>query len=104
MKKQALLINTWGKNIYVKIPVVNSKGVFMGKIIKELNNQNIKLNITDDKVWTKSIKNYHCADPNDINTCFISSASATTTTTTTKKSSHVLDESVSREAVMSGTP
>ena len=46
MKKQALKINTWGKNIYVKIPVVNSKGVFMGKIIKELNNQNIKLNIT----------------------------------------------------------
>jgi len=46
IKKQALLINTWGKNIYVKIPVVNSKGVFMGKIIKELNNKNIKLNIT----------------------------------------------------------
>jgi transaldolase len=46
MKKQALKINTWGKNIYVKIPVVNSKGVFMGKVIKELNNQNIKLNIT----------------------------------------------------------
>ena len=46
MKKQALLINTWGKNVYVKIPVVNSKGKFMGKIIKELNNKNIKLNIT----------------------------------------------------------
>jgi len=46
MKKQALKINTWGKNIYVKIPVINSKGVFMGKVIKELNNQNIKLNIT----------------------------------------------------------
>jgi len=46
MKKQALQINTWGKNIYVKIPVVNSKSKFMGKIIKELNNQNIKLNIT----------------------------------------------------------
>ena len=46
MKKQALQINTWGKNVYVKIPVVNSKGVFMGKIIKELNNNNIKLNIT----------------------------------------------------------
>jgi len=46
MKKQALKINIWGKNIYVKIPVVNSKGVFMGKVIKELNNQNIKLNIT----------------------------------------------------------
>ena len=46
MKKQALKINRWGKNVYVKIPVTNSKGIFMGKIIKELNNQNIKLNIT----------------------------------------------------------
>ena len=46
MKNQALEINTWGKNIYVKIPVINSKGVFMGRIIKELNNMNIKLNIT----------------------------------------------------------
>jgi transaldolase len=46
MKKQALQIDTWGKNVYVKVPVANSKGVFMGKIIKELNNLNIKLNIT----------------------------------------------------------
>ena len=46
MKNQALQINTWGKNVYVKIPVTNSKGNFMGKIIKELNSQNIKLNIT----------------------------------------------------------
>jgi len=46
MKKQALKINTWGKNVYVKVPVTNSKGVFMGKIIKELNTQKIKLNIT----------------------------------------------------------
>ena len=46
MRKQALMINTWGKNVYVKIPVCNSKGIFMGKIIKELNDKNIKLNIT----------------------------------------------------------
>jgi|TARA_B110000438_G_scaffold296980_1_gene342551 transaldolase len=46
IKKQALQINLWGKNVYVKIPVCNSKGIFMGKIIKELSNQNIKLNIT----------------------------------------------------------
>ena len=46
MKKQALQINTWGKNVYVKVPVANSKGIFMGKIIKELNSLNIKLNIT----------------------------------------------------------
>ena len=46
MKQQALQINTWGKNVYVKVPVANSKGIFMGKIIKELNSLNIKLNIT----------------------------------------------------------
>ena len=46
MKKQAFKINTWGENVYVKIPVSNSKGVFMGRIIKELNNENIKINIT----------------------------------------------------------
>ena len=46
MMYQALKINTWGKNVYVKIPVVNSNGNFTGKIIKELNNKRIKLNIT----------------------------------------------------------
>jgi transaldolase len=46
MKDQALKINKWGKNVYVKIPVINSKRIFSGKIIKELNNINIKLNIT----------------------------------------------------------
>jgi len=46
IKKQAYIINSWGKNIYVKVPITNSKGVFSGKIIKELNSKNIKLNIT----------------------------------------------------------
>ena len=46
MRDQAIKINTWANNVYVKVPVVNSKGKFMGKIIKELNGQNIKLNIT----------------------------------------------------------
>ena len=46
MIDQGKKINTWGKNVYVKVPVVNSKNKFMGDVIKELNNQNIKLNIT----------------------------------------------------------
>jgi len=46
MKRQALIINSWGNNVYVKIPVVNSKGIFMGRIIRELTRRNIKLNIT----------------------------------------------------------
>ena len=43
---QGLKINAWGRNVYVKVPVVNSKNKFMGEAIKELNSQNIKLNIT----------------------------------------------------------
>ena len=44
--KQALIIKRWGKQIYVKIPVTNSKGIFLGKVINYLNKKNIKLNIT----------------------------------------------------------
>ena len=46
MLDQAYKINSWGKNVYVKIPVINTKRKFMGPIIKELSNNKIKLNIT----------------------------------------------------------
>ena len=43
---QGIKINTWARNIYVKVPVVNSKNKFSGKVIKELNAKGIKLNVT----------------------------------------------------------
>ncbi len=43
---QARKINKWGPQVYVKIPVTNSKGKFLGEVIKKLNENNIKLNIT----------------------------------------------------------
>ena len=46
MIDQGIKINKWGKNVYVKVPVCNSRGKFMGKVIKSLNEKNIKLNIT----------------------------------------------------------
>ena len=46
MISQGLMISEWGKNVYVKVPVTNSKGKFMGKVIKTLNRNKIKLNIT----------------------------------------------------------
>ena len=46
MLRQATIINSWGKNVYVKIPVVNSKGLFSGKVISILSQKGIKLNIT----------------------------------------------------------
>ena len=39
-------ISKWGKNVYVKVPVANSKGLFMGKVISSLNKNKVKLNIT----------------------------------------------------------
>ena len=46
MIDQGIKISTWGKNVYVKVPVVNSRNKFTGRVIKELNKKNIKLNIT----------------------------------------------------------
>ena len=46
MKLQGNIISKWGKNVYVKVPVTNSKGKFMGEVIKSLNKNNIKLNVT----------------------------------------------------------
>ena len=43
---QGFEINKWGKNVFVKIPVTNSKSEFMGDVIEKLNSKNIKLNIT----------------------------------------------------------
>jgi len=46
MIEQGKKISKWGKNVYVKVPVINSKNKFSRKVIKELNNKDIKLNIT----------------------------------------------------------
>ena len=43
---QGELISKWAGNVYVKVPIFNSKGKFMGKVISVLNKQKIKINIT----------------------------------------------------------
>ena len=58
MLKQAYEINSWGQNVYVKIPVVNSKGVFTGPVIKELSDKGIKLNITAVYTFEQTNKIY----------------------------------------------
>tara|TARA_A100001011_G_C14308149_1_gene844228 strand:+ start:2251 stop:2943 length:693 start_codon:yes stop_codon:yes gene_type:complete len=46
MIEQGIKISKWSNVVYVKIPVLNSKGIFMGEVIKNLNKKNIKLNVT----------------------------------------------------------
>tara|TARA_B100001123_G_scaffold285341_1_gene318026 strand:+ start:192 stop:893 length:702 start_codon:yes stop_codon:yes gene_type:complete len=62
MEKQALKINSWGKNIYVKIPVINSKGKFTGQLIRKLNRKKIKLNITAVYTVSQVKKINRCLD------------------------------------------
>ena len=85
MLKQAYIINDWGKNVFVKIPVVNSKGKFMGEVIKELSSKGIKLNITavytfdqvkrifkmlDIRVFSEQRKNRAVVDNPSLRPCF----------------------------------
>lgn len=46
MKAQALEIASWGKNVYVKIPVMNTKGKSCIPLIRELANAGVKQNVT----------------------------------------------------------
>ncbi|MPQ45009.1 transaldolase [Clostridium tarantellae] len=46
MEKEAREISTWGDNVYIKIPVTNTKGNFTGEIIKKLSDEGIKVNVT----------------------------------------------------------
>lgn len=46
MERQAKMIASWGKNVYVKIPITNTKGESSIPLIKKLVSQKIKVNVT----------------------------------------------------------
>jgi len=46
MIQQAIEISSWGENVYVKIPITNTKGESTYDVIKKLTSLNIKLNVT----------------------------------------------------------
>ena len=61
---QAYEINKWGKNVYVKIPVTNTKGSFLGDVINELSSNQIKLNITAVYSFSQVNKILNCLNKN----------------------------------------
>lgn len=46
IKRQARKISKWGKNVFVKIPIVNTKNFSNAKLIGKLNNEGLKINVT----------------------------------------------------------
>ena len=64
MINQAYEINSWGKNVYVKIPVVNSKGKFMGQVIKKLSNEIIAAFNEEGGAYKKKTEVHKMAESN----------------------------------------
>ena len=46
MERQALIISQWGANVYVKIPITNTRGESTKEVIRRLSSKGLKLNIT----------------------------------------------------------
>jgi transaldolase len=46
MERQALKIAAWGENVYVKIPITNTKGESAAPLVKRLSEQGVKTNVT----------------------------------------------------------
>ncbi|TML60570.1 MAG: transaldolase [Actinobacteria bacterium] len=46
MRRQARLINSWGENVYVKIPVTTTSGESMAPLVRELSEAGVKVNVT----------------------------------------------------------
>ena len=46
MEKQALEISSWGKNVYIKIPITNTKGLSSANLIKRLSDAKVNVNVT----------------------------------------------------------
>lgn len=63
MEGQALEIAEWGKNIYVKIPVTNTRGEFAGPLIKRLSRAGVKLNVTALMTPDQTAKVAECLFP-----------------------------------------
>jgi len=63
MEKQAREIAAWGKNVYVKIPVTNTRREFAGKLIQRLAQAGVQLNITALLTSAQVKEVLHCLSP-----------------------------------------
>lgn len=63
MEIQAKQIASWGKNVFVKIPVTNTKGEFCGELVKRLSSAGIQVNVTAMTTMEQVKKVYACLNP-----------------------------------------
>jgi transaldolase len=46
MERQAMEIASWGENVFVKIPITNTEGIFSGPLVRRLTRGRVKVNVT----------------------------------------------------------
>jgi len=64
MEQQAKEISSWGNNIYVKIPITNTKGIKTSNLVKKLSDSSIKCNVTAILTQNQVKEIYEIANPN----------------------------------------
>jgi transaldolase len=70
MEKQALEISSWGENVYVKIPITNTKGESTYKVIANLAKKGVNVNVT--AITTINQLNFIKSATYDCKKCYIS--------------------------------
>src|ERR1041385_2652087 len=70
MEAQAHEIASWGPNVYVKIPITNTKGEFSGPLIKRLAEAGVQLNITAMMTPAQTTQVLACLSP-DVPSCLL---------------------------------
>jgi transaldolase len=46
MRRQAEVIASWGKNVYIKVPVTNTEGTSTAELVRTLSEEGVQLNVT----------------------------------------------------------
>lgn len=64
MERQAMEIASWGDNVYVKIPITNTKQDPCYELVKKLATQNVKLNVTAIMTLSQVRDTVDALDPN----------------------------------------
>ncbi len=70
MERQALEIASWGQNVYVKIPISNTKGESAVGLVKRLAAQGVKVNVTAIMTLAQVRDVVACSEPDDAELCF----------------------------------
>jgi transaldolase len=63
MFQQGMALASWGSNVYVKVPITNTKGTFSGTVIERLTDEGVQVNVTAVMTYDQVLAVMPCLDP-----------------------------------------